>query len=287
MRLVELQLWNASWFIFWRNTGAGSAALHGSHTMAVAPFKPQTTCLCNSEHSLNLQSVRDGEVSRKELSRTAPETAAKGSIYIRVSHWDLNYSIYHSTVEDFHPHFWKSSGAHTQSFNWDIVSLIVVFLPHFSLDSDLDFNLRILYSILIEAHTTQPILDTTRSDQAQASRKNRVRWKTMPWCLMDLNSSVQRTWILCFVTSFQCSILDVILTSNRQKLKYSIQTHFANIFSNQSTNKSLNKFDFEWPNERLHNYLSSVITMIKTLKVTQAEGNPAPFSSKIDLQKDC
>lgn len=214
VRLVELKLWTASWFIFWRNTGASSAALHGSHTTAVAPCKPQTTCLRNSEHYLNLQRVMDGKIFRKELSRTAPETAAKGSICIRVSHWGLNYPIYHSTVEDFHPHFWKSSGAHT-SFNWDMVSLIVVFLPHFSLDSDLDFNLGILFSNLIEAHTTQPILGTARSDQAQASRKNRVRIKTLSWCLMDLNSTVQRTWILCFVTSFQCSILDVILKSNR------------------------------------------------------------------------
>lgn len=70
------------------------------------------------------------------------------------------------------------------------------------------------------------------------------------------------------VTSFQCTILDATLRSSRQKLKYSIRTHFANIFSKQSTNKPLDKFDFEWPTEGLHNYLSSVIKMIKTLKVT-------------------
>lgn len=93
VRLVELKLWNASWFIFWRNKGASSAALHGSHTTAGAPCKPQTLTLCSSEHSLNLQRVRDGKAFRKELSRTALETAAKGSIYIRVTHWGLEALI--------------------------------------------------------------------------------------------------------------------------------------------------------------------------------------------------
>lgn len=31
----------------------------------------------------------DGKVFQKELSRTALEIAAKGSVYIRVSHWGL------------------------------------------------------------------------------------------------------------------------------------------------------------------------------------------------------
>lgn len=57
-----------------------------------------------------------------------------------------------------------------------MVALIVVFLPHFSLDSDLDLNLRILYSNSIEAHITQPILGIARFDQAQACRKIRVRF---------------------------------------------------------------------------------------------------------------
>lgn len=63
--------------------------------------------------------------------------------------------------------------------------------------------------------------------------------------------------------------MDVTLRGNRQKLKYSIQTHFANTFSTQSTSKSLDKLHFEWPTERLYNYLNSVITVIKTLKITQ------------------
>lgn len=57
-----------------------------------------------------------------------------------------------------------------------MVALIVVFLPHFSLDSDLDLNLRILYSNLIEVHIIQSLLGTARFDQAQACRKIRVRF---------------------------------------------------------------------------------------------------------------
>lgn len=65
------------------------------------------------------------------------------------------------------------------SFNWDMVSFIAVFLPHFSLDSDLDFNLRILDSNLRDTHTTQAMLGTERFHQAEACRENRVRLKTL------------------------------------------------------------------------------------------------------------
>lgn len=45
--------------------------------------------LCKSEHSLTLQRVMDRKVFQKELSRTALEMVAKGSVYVRVSHWGL------------------------------------------------------------------------------------------------------------------------------------------------------------------------------------------------------
>lgn len=258
MRLVELKLWNASWFIFWRNTGGSSAALHGCHTMAVAPCRPQTLAWATQSILLTHRELWMAQTSKRSFLEQ-PWELLQRQYFHQGESLGSEGPIDHSTAEDLHSHFWRSSAAHT-SLNWDMVSLIVVFLPHFSLYPDLDFNSKILYSNLINAHTTQPILGTARFAQAQSCRTNRVRSQTLLWCFMDLNSVFREPEfcalkILNFgaVTSFQCSILDATLASNSQKLKYSIWTHFANSFSNQSTNKSLNKFDFGWPNERLHN----------------------------------
>lgn len=57
---------------------------HGCGTLQTS-----VTCQCKSEHSLTLQRVMDRKVFQKELSRTALEMVAKGSIYVRVSHWGL------------------------------------------------------------------------------------------------------------------------------------------------------------------------------------------------------